>query len=405
MWRFIFLLFLHGHTCKVYRQGPASREGRAPKPQCSTDTDCPSVDLPNWGDLDLSFYLYFGVKVVACWITTCQSENVSFCTHPEARSHERCRLCSSDSECPSTDLSTFSEQIEVHRCLDGYKREYGAEVKACQVEYVDFCTHPETRSHEECQIGQEEQVYELTEHGNIACNTDSDCPPTTAPDWDGVTSITKISIEESWCSAAEYLGGEWIEWDKRNTSLCHLGTPQSFCEHELGRDHPECQRCNVLTPLPDPPCPKYYVWPDLDACCQYLFNQTSYDDEFLEEDEIELRREIQRNFTIKDCQLTGLHQPPNTPPRTAFNNGICCKFLACDYFDSNGREPHSLSAVTGVSDIRFLAETSLTRKSPSCPSGFCKRPSLENPGAIICCPLVRRRWGNARVPVCPNSCD
>jgi hypothetical protein len=122
----------------------------------------------------------------------------------------------------------------------------------------------------------------------------------------------------------------------------------------------------------------------------------------------DLRKEIQRNFTMNDCQLSGLHQPPDSPPRTSFDNSICCDafFVSCFYsYDSAAaRSVEYLSAVAGIQD---LSETSLAKRTPSwtCPRFFCKRPSLARPGKVICCPLTRRLWGNTRVLVCPKSCD
>ena len=63
------------------------------------------------------------------------------------------------------------------------------EEKPANTQFVPFCSHPEAKSQEKCQIDVEDQVYELTDRGQIVCNTDLDCPPTTAPEWDGVTSI------------------------------------------------------------------------------------------------------------------------------------------------------------------------------------------------------------------------
>ena len=366
MWGLIFLLLLHGHECQVQRSGLASRERRAPKliHQCSTDSDCPLEDLPNWDDS-------FGKE---------------------------------------------ERKIEMYRCKFDYER--GDGTKTCQTRHVPFCSHPEARSHEKCEIEKEEQVYELNDRGRIVCNTDSDCPPTTAPEWDGVTSITTLSIQESYCSD----GPDYPDYDYWTSAgsgsgsgsgstpitsppnrLCFL-RDENFCDHELGRNHPECQRCNVLFPLPDPPCIRLDLRVDVDECCKYFFNTSSYDDKWLSDVDVDFRQEIQSNFTMKDCQLTGFHQPPNTPPRTSFDKSICCEFDLCFNrpFSSGGTPPHTLSTVAGTG---ILAKSSLASRTPSCPSFFCKRPSLASPGKIICCPLIRRRWGNARIPVCPNSCD
>ena len=173
-----------------------------------------------------------------------------------------------------------------------------------------------------------EKVYNLTDDGFIECTLDSDCPPTTPPVWDeltkmedhGVTSITELSIEVSFCFGKSFFG-----------SVCDIRR-EPFCAHELGREHPECERCNAQSPPSDPPC----------------------------------------------------------------------KFLV-EGRPSIGRRPYSVSAVSGTGSL--LSPRGLTRKASSCPFGHCKRPSLAIAGRLICCLLIRSKWGNARVPVCPNSCD
>lgn len=176
---------------------------------------------------------------------------------------------------------------------------------------------------------------------------------------------------------------------------------------------------------------------DLDNCCHAIFNNTffitnlkndyegrleGYEDDWRSD----LRKEIQRNFTINDCQLSGLHQPPDSPPRTSFDNNICCDARARAWLLSpciQSIHPAFVVAVDGrwswsmvdgrveylsaVAGIQILSETSLAKRTPSwtCPRFFCKRQSLARPGKVICCPLTRRLWGNTRVLVCPRSCD
>merc|ERR1712130_281226 len=180
----------------------------------------------------------------------------------------------------------------------------------------------------------EEVFYNLTKEGRIECNADEDCPPTIPPTWNkltkiedhGVESITEIDIEVSFCSDIN--------------SFCAISN-ETFCKHPLGREHPECQRCKVSSPPPDPPC---------------------FD---------------------------------NARDKTDLRIGACsgCHSLI------------SLSVVAGVRSLS-LASGLTARKSPStCPSRSCKRPSLAKPGTIICCLLFQQKWGNAKIAVCPFSCD
>ena len=425
MWTLLFLLFLHGHQCQVQRSGLPSRERRAPKHiyQCSTDSDCPIEDLPIRDDEDN------GRKMYRCMYDYERDDGTKICCD------EKCQIDTEEQvygDLPIWNDYYYEGGIEMYHCLYDHERNNGS--KLCQGRFVPFCTHPEAKSHEKCQIDIEEHVYELDEDGQILCQTDSDCPPTTTPEWDGRAPITRLTVEESYCSKSNYPPSTSTSVSTPSDGVCKFGDAQLFCNHKLGRDHPECQRCNVVYPLPDPPCLKYVGRKlssvDLDDCCHSIFNNTffgtnlNYDYEgSLEglesfedyegsenyEDDLhsDLRKEIQRNFTTNDCQLSGLHQPPDSPPRTSFDNSICCEaFVSCSQsvvqYSVYARQ--SLSAVAG---IQILSETSLAKRTPSwtCPRFFCKRQSLARPGKVICCPLTRRLWGNTRVLVCPRSCD
>merc|ERR1711974_312829 len=104
---------------------------------------------------------------------------------------------------------------------------------------------------------------------------------------------------------------------------------EPFCDHEYGQSHPECQRCNVLTPLPEPKCLDYGLPKaiDIDQCCNDLFDVNfvpliPFQKEILQN----LRAGILQNFTINDCQLSALHLPPDAPPRTSFDPQLCCSW-------------------------------------------------------------------------------
>ena len=132
---------------------------------------------------------------------------------------------------------------------------------------------------------EKDQVYTMTDTGFIECAFDSECPPTTPPVWDElnkmedhvVTSITELSTEVSFCSKSRFFG-----------HVCDIRR-EPFCEYELGRDHPECQRCNGQSP-PQPPCFRYALksYVDIDQCCSDVFNVTN-----LEEQETHLKHEDQ----------------------------------------------------------------------------------------------------------------
>ena len=111
----------------------------------------------------------------------------------------------------------------------------------------------------ECEIEATDTVYHL-------CKCDSDCPPAAPPNWEwnektmieyGVSSITEMSISQSVCAQ----------------NLC-TEKVQPFCSHEFGRNHPECLRCNLVTPLPTPRCLDYERGRLVDQCCDDLFNVT-----------------------------------------------------------------------------------------------------------------------------------
>jgi hypothetical protein len=382
--------------------GP-NQERQTPKHiyQCSTDSDCPIEDLPIPDDDEN------GREMYRCMYDYEREDGTKICCD------EKCQIDTEKQvygDLPIWNDDYYEERgIKVSHCLYDYERDDGS--KRCYERNVPFCAHPEARSHEKCQIGIEEQLYELNEGGQILCQTDSDCPPTTAPEWDGWSPITGLTVEESYCSKSNFPPSPSTSVSSPTNGVCKLGDAELFCNHKLGRDHPECKRCNVVYPLPDPPCLKYdgtslFI---LDDCCHFIFNNTGnhpwYHPFFSSED---LRKEIQRNFTMNDCQLSGLHQPPDSPPRTSFDNSICCDapFTSCisGVSSASALTRQSLSAVAGIQD---LAETSLANRTPSwtCPSFFCKQQSLARPGTVICCPLTRRLWGNTRVLVCPRSCD
>ena len=264
----------------------------------------------------------------------------------------------------------------------------------------------------------------------------------------GVTSITELSTEVSFCSKSRFFG-----------HVCDIRR-EPFCEHELGRDHPECQRCNGQSP-PQPPCFRYALksYVDIDQCCSDVFNVTNLEEQEthlkhedqpsdpkvmpknistsnqspltilagkLKDHQDNVRKGIQITFTVNDCRTSAFHTPPGRSPRTSFDPfKVCCgSFHYCEVEvvhgrPSIGRRPYSVSTVSGVGSL--LRPSGQTRRAPSCPVGHCKRPSLARPGQVIfvllwpiffiffgqviCCQLIRSRWGNARIAVCPNSCD
>lgn len=383
--------------------GP-NQECQTPKHiyQCSTDSDCPIEDLPIPDDDEN------GREMYRCMYDYERDDGTKICCD------EKCQLDTEEQvyeDLPDWNHVYYEERgIRMTHCLYDHERDDGS--KLCQERVVPFCAHPEARSHEKCQIGIEEQLYELDEDGEILCQTDSDCPPTTAPEWNGWFPITRLTVKESYCSKSNFPPSPSTSVSSPSNGVCSFGDAEPFCNHKLGRDHPECKRCNVVYPLPDPPCPKYKGTEeimDLDECCHSIFNNTFFSSEYNEDDwRSDLRKEIQRNFTINDCQLSGLHQPPDSPPRTSFDNSICCDapFVSCSRID-NSADARSVQALSAVAGIQDLAETSLAKSTPSwtCPSFFCKRQSLARPGKVICCPLTRRLWGNTRVLVCPKSCD
>ena len=356
-----------------------------------------------------------------------------YCCTPEVRTfpekpkenrpiHQKEVACFDDSDCPETELFSISNdllrEVEVYHCqespscdydnLDEYIGGCTAEEKTCQPKTVPFCTHPEARKHPECEIRESDPIFTLTRDGHIECKIDSDCPPTALPSWEwndvtkmeyGVKSITEMSIEVTLCSPSS---------GPSNVSLCDVRS-EPFCGHEYGQSHPECQRCNVLTPVPNPPCLDFGISKrqvSLEQCCADLFKvkiklATS----------IINREEILENFTINDCRLSALHLPQAAPPRTSFDPElICCSFpgycpmLPSLFETSNGVPLSFLTAVTGIGS---LGPKSLAAQNSqvSCPFGHCKRPSLARPGKLVCCLLIRAPWGKARIAICPNSCD
>ena len=180
-----------------------------------------------------------------------------------------------------------------------------------------------------------------------------------------------------------------------------------FCGHEYGRGHPECQRCNVLTPVPEPQCFDFELKRSvkIDRCCTDLFNDTSVEELKVTEGDyfdFDFREEILQNFTINDCYLSALHLPQYASPRTLFYPYTCCKVGYCSESAGGGQPLTFLTAVTGIGSLR---PKSLARNSPSCPPAHCIRPSLARPGKLICCVLIRAPWRNGRIAICPNSCD
>ena len=277
--------------------------------------------------------------------------------------------------------------VEVYQCQ--YTPSYFEE-KTCQSNYAPFCTHPKGKDYSECDIKDSDLVFTLNKWGYIECNQDSDCPPAAPPSWEwndktkmeyGVSSITEMSINVPFCS--------------QSLSLCEE-KHEPFCGHEYGRSHPECQRCNVLTPLPEPECLDFDLKQlvDIDQCCNDLFNERRYSS---------LREGILQNFTITDCRLSALHLPPDASPRTSFDWFECCSFGYCPNFAIGG----PLSFASAVTGIGSLNQKSLASQNSGsfCPRGHCKRPSLSRPGRLICCLTIRVRWGSRRIAICPNSCD
>ena len=121
-----------------------------------------------------------------------------------------------------------------------------------------------------------------------------------------------------------------------------------------------------------------------------------------------LIEDVMRNFTVKDCQLSGLHLPPGAPPRTSFDPyNICCSlgtyYCPDSTFDEVVGGPTSFAS--GVTGIGSLIPKGLGQILAACPFGHCKRPSLAKPGKLVCCLLIRAPWAHARIAVCPHSCD
>merc|ERR1712130_271577 len=357
---------------------------------------------------------------------------------PKEPVHPEKVRCFKDLDCPVTELPSGFEDIlpdvKVYQC-PSYECDYDdlneacIEEKSCQPKTVPFCAHPKGKEHSACENKTDDPVYFLNKAGHIECNLDSDCPPTARPSWEwnektkmenGVSSITEMSIEVSRCSSAvvdtwgEYrICGPYGPW-KCDISLCDVKS-EPFCGHQYGRNHPECKRCNVLTPLPEPQCLDYELNKkpkrfDIDSCCRNLFNVkfiTKTEEWQLDGEDYytNLRAGILQNFTINDCRLSALHIPPDSPPRTLFDPQLCCSFGFCRAACSNcipasfGRLPPFLTAATGTGSL------TPRRKSQSCPSAHCKRPSLARPGNLICCLLIRAPWGNRRIAICPYSCD
>jgi len=296
------------------------------------------------------------------------------------------------------------------------------EEKSCQTTSVPFCVHPQGMKHSECEVQETDLVFKLTKEGNIECNSDSDCPPVSPPNWEwneetmiyyGVSSITEMSVYGPACS--------WLGVDEGESfvtkRLCEANSPakaEPFCSHEFGRNHPECQRCNLVTPLPKPRCLDYDLQRrNMDQCCDLLFNDTvagfnpvrlrfflsrrDYKDD--------LRQEITQNFTKTECQLSQLHQPAGSLPISPFDPDFCCSFGFCRSYNAEGVPLSFNSATVGVRSLSPRSVLDQNSELNSCPLGFCKRPSLARPGNLICCQVVRASWRRRRIAICPNSCD
>ena len=232
----------------------------------------------------------------------------------------------------------------------------------------------------------------------------------------GVSSITEMSVYGPACS--------WLDVDEGESfvtkRLCQAKV-EPFCSHEFGRNHPECQRCNLVTPLPKPRCLDYDLQRrDMDQCCDLLFNDTVADEtnanyEYYSVDfnhysdymdyKDDLRHEIRQNFTKTECQLSQLHQPADSLSITPFDPDFCCSFGFCLVEDAGGVPLSFVSATVGVRSLSPRSVLDQNSESHSCPFGFCKRPSLARPGNLICCQLIRASWRRRRVAICPNSCD
>ena len=386
--------------------------------------------------------------------------------------------CLKDSDCPTTELPTrlqhsenlVNEQVQVYRCRETPSHECMGDYddlndyiacigeQTCQTVCTKFCFHPEGRKNSECQIKEGEPVYTLTKEGHIECDFDSDCPPTALPNWEwnevtkvkyGVKSITEMLVYQPYCAPIKVVRNEFflVASDPSNITLCTVKTA-SFCDHQLGKNHPECQRCNVLTPIPDPQCLDFAQNSEgsrleIDRCCTDLFNGTLLEElkaqvpgpgpdprtDFIDIDprtdrvgsdrirpsdpirgqiSLTLIEDVMRNFTVKDCQLSGLHLPPSAPPRTSFDPyNICCSlgtyYCPDSTFDEVVGGPTSFAS--GVTGIGSLIPKGLGQILAACPFGHCKRPSLAKPGKLVCCLLIRAPWAHARIAVCPHSCD
>merc|ERR1712130_604358 len=251
------------------------------------------------------------------------------------------KTCEGSAQCVhKSDCGTFAEALDEYKKLprNTYsQKEALAELRGsvCNKKEHGVCCYPE-------------KVYSLNKRGHIECNLDSDCPPTARPSWEwnektkmenGVSSITEMSIKVSRCSPAVVDSwGEYHIGGPSNISICEVKS-EPFCGHQYGRNHPECKRCNVLTPLPEPQCLDYELNKkpkrfDIDSCCRNLFNVkfiTKTEEWQLDGEDYytNLRAGILQNFTINDCRLSALHLPPDSPPRTLFDPQLCCSFGFC----------------------------------------------------------------------------
>lgn len=360
-----------------------------------------------------------------------------FCLNEDGSSN-----CQQRSDCPDPN-DTCDRSLQVctkadpgcvkvgeQQCFD---REDGS--SSCSVFMEKHCFDNEDGSRScsvfECSLDRPDPVYTLNKDGNIECKLDSDCPPAARPSWEwnettkmkhGVTSITEMAIIVPFCSKQSVVFGDYGTGDYWFEMICEEKR-EPFCGHEYGRSHPECQRCNVLTPLPEPECIAFELRlehrrGDVDRCCSDLFNDTLVEElKAQEEDDsqIDLRREeILQNFTMTDCRLSVLHLPQNASPRTSFKwKNICCSYATyvlyarsyCISSESLGAPLSFASAVTGIGSLNQNSLASQNSGSFSCPFGHCKRPSLARPGKIICCLLIQAPWGRRGIAICPYSCD
>merc|ERR1719167_654685 len=67
---------------------------------------------------------------------------------------------------------------------------------------------------------------------------------------------------------------------------------------------------------------------------------------------------------------------------------------------SFGNKTLTLTSLSGISDLPSSSDDAGPSECPA--TQPCKRRSLRRRGSLICCPVIRGRYGRAK---CPNSCD